>query len=98
MTGNNALPVDHIGPAAPAQVDAADDIIEQVVFIGAHHIKNGLPVLLHRHPHGNAQLILKDGGRAGGQIVRLLQKGKKSAVQRFRRAVDSQRQPPVQVV
>ena len=37
MAGDGALPVYHIGHAAPPQVDAADNVVERVVFIYAHH-------------------------------------------------------------
>ena len=98
MTGHDALPVDHIGPAALPQIDAADDIVERIVLIDAHHVENGFTVLLHRHSHCNAQLILKDGGGIDCQRIRFLQQGQKAAVQAFRRAVDSLRQPSVQAV
>ena len=65
VAGNHTLPVDHIGHAASAQIDAADYIVEQVIFVHPHHIEGGLAVLLHRHSHGNAQLALKDGGGVG---------------------------------
>ena len=98
MAGNDALPVNHIGHAGSAQVDAADHIVKQVIFIRTHHIKGSLAVLLHRDPHRNAQLALKEGGGADCQIIRLLQQRQKAAVQGFRRTVDPLHQPPVQVI
>ena len=39
----------------------------------ARQIENGLPVLLHGHPHLDAQLALINRVRVGGQVVGLLE-------------------------
>ena len=87
MAGDNPLPADHIGHPVCTQVDAADDIIERVIFINTHDIQRGLSSFLYRHPHGDAQLALKDGRGVRGQIVRLLKEREKAAVQLRRRTV-----------
>ena len=69
MAGHDSLPVDHIGHAASAQVDAADHIVEQVIFVGTHYIKNGLTIFFHRHSHGNAQTALEDRGCIDRQVI-----------------------------
>ena len=68
VSGDDALPVDHVGPAGPAQVDAADDVIEGVILIDAHQIEDGLPVLLYGHPHLDAQLAFIN--RIGDAVAR----------------------------
>ena len=98
VAGDDALPVDHVGPPGLSQVDAADDVVQQVVFIDAHQVQGGFAVRLHRDPHGDAQPALKEGGGIGGQIVRFLQQREKRAVRSLRRAVDALDQPPVQIV
>ena len=98
VTGDDALPVGHEGHAAAPDVDAADYVVEGVVFVDAHYVEGGFAVLLHWHPHSDPQLALVDSGGVGGQIVRLLQKGEEIAVQAFRRAVDPLEQPAVQSV
>ena len=98
MACDSALPVHHIGHAASSQIDAADNVVERVIFIDAHHIEDGLAVLLHRHSHRNAKLPLTDGGGVGGQIIRLLQKREKTAVQAVRRVSDPLYQPSIQTV
>ena len=49
----------HVGNTVSAQINAADDIIQGIVFIDAYHIQNSLPVFLDRHSHGDAQSVLK---------------------------------------
>ena len=98
MPDDDALPVDHVGHAVPAQIDAADHIAESVVFIDPHQIKGGFPVLLHRHSHGNAQTSLQGGGGRGGQIIRLLQKRKETALYILRRVSDPLEQLPFQII
>ena len=98
VAGDGALPVYHIGHAALPQVDAADNVVERVVFIYAHHIKGRLARLLHRHSHCNAQPALVDGGGINGQIIRLLKQRQKTAVQALRGGVKPLHQPPIQAV
>ncbi len=98
MAGNAPLSVDHVGHSAFPQVDAADHIVERVVFIDAYYIERRFSIFLHRHSHGNAQLALIDSRGIGRQIIRLFQKRPKIAAQAFRRAVQPLRQPSVQVV
>ena len=82
----------------PAQVDAADDVVERIVFIDPHHVQDGLPVRLHRHAHGDAQPPLGAGGAVGGQVVRLPEEGEKAVLQAVRRAAGSLDQAAVQAV
>ena len=98
MAGNDTLPVHHVGHAAPAQIDTADDIVQQVIFIDTHQVESGLAVFLHRHPHHNTQLALENCRGVKRQVICLLQKGEKTALQLFRCAVDSLYQPPIQVI
>ena len=69
MTGDDSLTVHHIGRSVLSDINAADYIIQGIIFVDTHHIENGFSVLLYRHPHGNAELILKYGGGMCGQIV-----------------------------
>ena len=98
MASDGALLTDHIGHAASAQIDAADYIVQQVIFIDAHYIKGRLTVFLHRHSHYNAQLVLENRGGINGQVVCFLQKVEKTAFQIFRGAAGPLHQTPVQVI
>ena len=98
MSGDDALPVDHVGPAGPAQVDAADDVIEGVILIDAHQIEDGLPVLLYGHPHLDAQLAFINRIGVGGQVVGLLEQRQKIPLQPLRRASVPLHQLSLQIV
>ncbi len=95
MASNKSFLINHKSSAAPAQIDAADYIVEYIIFIYAHYIKNGLTVLLHRHTHCDTQPALKNGGGIRCQIVCLFQQRKKTAVQILRRSFNPLDQLPV---
>ena len=98
MTDDGAIVVYHVGHAVPAKVNAADNVMEGVIFIHAYHVKRGFPILFHRHTHGDAQLVLKSGGCVGSQVIRLPQKGKKAALQLLGCAADSLNQMAFRVI
>ena len=98
VADDHALPVDHVGQAVLADVDAAEYVVQGVVFIDPDYIKDAFPVLLHGHSHGHAQLALKNRGGVGGHIIGLLEQGQEIVRQMLRRAVDALHQPAVQVV
>ena len=72
MPGHDAFLVNHIGHTRLSQVDAADHIVDRIVFIDTHHVQNRFAVLFHRHPYPDPQFPLEDGGGIGCEIVGFL--------------------------
>ena len=98
MSGNETFPVHHIGGSVSAQVNAADHVVKCVIFVNSYYIEGCLLILLHRHSHGDAELSVKNSGRAGGQIVCFFQKSEEVILQILRCTVDSLYQPALQVI
>ena len=98
MTCDNSLTVGHICHTVSAQIDAADHIVECVVFVDTCHIHDCFTVFFYRHSHGDTQLILKDCGRIRSQIICFTQKCKKTVFQMFRCTINSLDQLSVQII
>ena len=98
MSGDNSVLVDHISCSVSSDVDTADHVVECIVLIYTYDIERSLPVFLHRHPHGDTKLPLVNGRGIGSHIVGLLKKIKKTALQRLRCVVNSQKQTAVQTI
>ena len=98
MTGDEPFPVRHVCHAVFPQIDAANDIVDSIIFINSYDIHGSLSVFLHRHAHSNAKSALENCGRVGSQIIRLLKKTEKTVIKALRRAVNSLQEFPVKVI